>query len=197
MRYLFGFVCICALSTVPLVGCESKSCIDVGCPDDGNECTHEYCECLGVWCTPECVSYPADNGTDCTFDGAAGVCVSGVCGENICEGVVCEDGNACTDDACDYVDATCDFTPTSCFDGNDCTEDRCDPPDGCNFPPVEDGTICSAAFEALGMCEAGACVGPCDPESEEVLQCLIEDFPADLFCCPGWEYCTVGGCRPP
>ena len=58
-------------------------------------------------------------------------------------------------------------------------------------------TLEPVGVEALGMCEAGVCLGPCDPESEEVLQCPIEGFEADLFCCPGWEYCTVDGCLPP
>ena len=162
MRCLFRLLCVCALGVVP-VGCEifpdcdSDPCEGVVCPDDGNECTYESCSSDGWFCHAECVSYPADNGTDCTFDGAAGVCVSGVCGENICEGVVCEDGNACTDDECDYVDGTCYFPPVVCDDRNECTDDTCNPVDGCNFAPVEDGAFC---FE--GTCKAGACVVPTD-----------------------------------
>ena len=194
MRYLVGFLCVCTLGVMPLVGCDDflqpQSCDGVVCEDDGNECTSESCICDGLFCIPECVSSPVANGTDCTFNSIAGVCVSGVCGENLCEGVVCDDDDVCTDDTCDYVDATCDFTPTSCDDGNGCTEDRCDPPDGCNFPPVEDGALClvDPSFSSEGTCEAGTCVAPCDPASEEILQCPRQ-FLEHLFCCPGSEYC--------
>jgi hypothetical protein len=173
MRYLFGFLCVCVLGVMPLVGC-----------DDGNECTFESCGCVGIWCTPECVSRPVVNGTDCTFDGVAGVCVSGECGENLCEGVVCEDDDVCTDDTCDYVDATCEFPPTLCEDENGCTQNQCDPQDGCNFPPVADGAPCLVG----GTCVAGICVPPCDPASEEILQCPWQ-YLEDQFCCPGNEYC--------
>jgi hypothetical protein len=164
MRYLFRFLCVCALGVVPVVGCfgfdlSSESCAGVVCPDDGNECTDEYCRCDGWWCTAERVSAPVVNGTDCTFDGRAGVCVTGVCGEDLCEDVVCDDGDGCTDDHCAYVDGSCYVTPTVCDDQNECTEDGCDPPDGCTFTPVEDGRNCHADLSSpIGMCEAGACV---------------------------------------
>jgi hypothetical protein len=202
MRYPIGFLCICALGATPLVGCfddflESESCDGVVCPDDGNECTVEYCVCTGWWCNAECLSTPVVNGTDCTFDGLSGVCASGVCGENLCEGVVCdEDDDACTDEECDYVDGTCHFSPVVCDDRDECTDDTCNPVDGCIFTPDEDkeGTICESEdlieVGAVGMCEAGACLGPCDPASEQILQCPIEGFEDFFSCCPGWEYCT-------
>jgi len=165
MRHLFGVTCLCALGLVPAVGClqgpwfESGSCQGVVCPSDGNECTHEYCRCDGWWCSPTCVSAPVDNGTDCTYDGLSGVCVSGECGENLCEGVACDDADACTDDMCDYVDGTCDFTPVDCDDRNECTDDTCKPADGCKFTPVEDGEFCYEHFHPeIGVCKAGACV---------------------------------------
>ncbi len=191
MRYVFAFLCVCALGVMPLGGCSGLDiqgdydpCEGVVCPDDGNECTKDVCVSLG-----HC-GWPVLNGTECTFDGVAGVCAAGECGENRCEGVVCDDGDSCTDDHCDYVDGTCEFTPVFCDDGDACTEDiACDPADGCDFTtPAEDGTICTTEEEALGMCEAGACLGPCDPESEEVLQCPIEGF-EDLVCGPGCEFC--------
>lgn len=194
MRYVSGFLCICALGVMPLGGCgpilESGSCDGVVCPDDGNECTSEFCRCDGWWCTAECVSAPVVNGTDCTFDGVAGVCVDGVCGENRCEDVVCDDDDACTDDECDYVDGTCSFPPATCDDHNDCTEDTCSPADGCMFTqdPDRDGTICEGGPGGVGMCEAGACVG-CDPASEEELPCPIELF-ENFLCCPGAALCS-------
>jgi len=195
MRYLLGFLCVCALGVVPLVGCDlswdnSDPCEGVVCPDDGNECTNEFCSCVGLFCTATCKSRPAADGTDCTFGGLSGVCVSGVCGDNLCEGVVCDDDDACTDDVCDYVDGTCDFAPVVCDDYDDCTEDTCDPVDGmCNFTTAEDGTPCIGDLPLpLGMCEAGTCVAPCDPASEEELQCPVKGFEFQ-FCCVGVEFC--------
>jgi len=194
MRALFGVTCLCALGLVPAVGCgplfESESCQGVVCPSDGNECTYEYCRCDGWWCNAECVSAPVDNGTDCTFDGLAGVCVAGVCGENLCEDVVCEDADSCTDDACDYVDGICDFTPVVCDDNDMCTEDTCDPEDGCKFTAAEDGTECfnDLGSPPFGVCEAGVCVAPCDPTSEQLLRCPIGPL-EHLFCCPGSDTC--------
>lgn len=161
MRNVLGFLCVCALGVVPLVGCDlswdnSDPCEGVVCPDDGNECTNEFCSCVGLLCRATCESRPAADGTDCTFDGSSGVCVSGVCGENLCEDVVCEDEDACTDDTCDYVDGMCDFTPAVCDDRNECTEDTCNPPDGCNYTPVEGLTYCLGA--PAEICKAGACV---------------------------------------
>lgn len=166
MRYLVGFLCVCGLGVVPVAGCfgplfESGSCAGVVCPDDGNVCTDEHCRCDGWWCTPTCVSGPAVNGTECTFDGRDGVCVEGVCGENLCEGVTCDDDDLCTDDTCDYVDGTCDFYPVVCDDHNECTEDTCNPADGCSHKPVEGLTYCDN-FGSLGsppeICQNGACV---------------------------------------
>ena len=96
-----------------------------------------------------------------------------------------------------------------CIDGNPCTSDECHHHTGeCANPPSPGwGTPC--VFEegilvrddprwpaeivvGTGICEAGACVGPCDSASEEELPCPIEGF-EDLFCCPGMEAC-VGQC---
>jgi hypothetical protein len=209
MRYVLGFLCVCTLGVMPLGGCDIGSgdvcfpgpcpdplCVGVVCPPDENECTIEYCS-GGICRSGPVLNMPA---TACDFDGLSGICIDGVCGENLCEDVVCDDGNLCTEGTCDYVDGTCEFTPVFCDDGDGCTVGTCNPVDGCDFTtPAEDGTICMAlepaGVEALGMCEAGACLGPCDSESEEVLQCPIEGLEADFFCCPGSEYCTVGDCH--
>jgi hypothetical protein len=197
MRHPLAFLCVCAVGVMPLVGCDDflqpESCDGVVC-DDGNECTMEFCRCDGLFCTAECVTNPVVNGTDCTFDGVAGVCVAGVCGENLCLDVVCEDDDPCTDDICDYVDGTCDFPPTVCDDGDDCTEDTCDPVDGCTFTPDEDkeGTNCAGPGFAEGTCEAGVCVPWCDPASEEEYECPVYE---GLVCCPGWKDC-LDSCPP-
>jgi hypothetical protein len=202
MRYMLRLLCVCALGVMPLVGCfgdfleESDPCEGVVCPEDGDECTVEFCVCFETGCNAKCVSGPAVNGTDCTFDGIAGVCVSGMCGENLCEGVLCDDADACTDDTCDYLDGTCSFPPVMCDDYDSCTEDTCNPADGCNFTPIEgrDGTQCSR-LEGAGMCEDGVCVAACDPSSEREVPCPTKGH-EDWFCCPGSPNCVTHHCNP-
>ena len=78
MRYVFGFLCVCALGVMPLVGCSETTgamlCEGVTCEDDGNECTGD-----GV-CDPadgECDYAPVVDGTACGDD--AGSCQDGTC----------------------------------------------------------------------------------------------------------------------
>jgi hypothetical protein len=129
MRYLFGFLCVCALGVMPLVGCSETAgnggtilCEDDFDCDDENECTKELCDLADGMCaySNESKSTPCDGDGVC--DGA-GTCVE------------------CNDDE-------------QCNDFNDCTSDTCDSANGtCNDPtPVADGTECAG-----GTCEAGAC----------------------------------------
>jgi hypothetical protein len=62
MRYLFGFLCVCALGVVPLVGC-SETAGDGG---SGDDYTPEEIEAIcRAWCGTE-----APNGPDCNDPGA-------------------------------------------------------------------------------------------------------------------------------
>ena len=164
--------------------CGENLCEGVDCNDE--PCSSGSCDYADGLCdyTPRFA-----NGTPCTYDGLEGVCAGGICGENLCEDVDCDDGDACTEDTCDYVDGTCDFTPVVCDDDEECTEDTCDPTDGCIFTAVEDGTSCGGTY---GVCEAGACVDPCDLTSDEEYPCPITGS-EDLLCCPGYQYCR-GSC---
>jgi hypothetical protein len=100
----------------------------------------------------------------------------------------------CTTDDCHPHYGGCINNPANCRDWDDCTENNCNPLDGvCDFTtPAEDGTSCIGDFDGLariGMCRAGVCVPPCDPESEEILQCPRKRG-EDQFCCPGCELCN-------
>lgn len=160
MRYLFGFLCVCALGVVPLVGCFDvlegleSPCEGVDC-DDHNVCTRDWCTWgLGVTCHHA----PVDDGRDCNLDGTTGTCLDGLCGaEHLCDGVLCDDDNLCTDDECGW-DGRCVFAPAvSCSDGNPCTEDECDPADGtCYYVDKPNGTYCSW-WLTPGTCEDGRC----------------------------------------
>jgi len=189
------------LGTLRLVACGAESCVESEDCDDGNPCTRDWCpEPISDWDFSICGaddeqtcqhSWSAD-GTPC---GSDKVCVDRVCGENLCEGVLCEgDGNDCTEDVCNFVTGTCDFPPVVCDDDNPCTKDACNPAAGCTFTPVDDGTWCIARGGELwlmGVCEARACVGPCEPwvsGKTYPYPCPIEDY-EDLVCCSGREYC--------
>ncbi|MBW2381420.1 MAG: hypothetical protein JRG70_18065, partial [Deltaproteobacteria bacterium] len=76
MRYLFGFLCVCALGVVPLVGCSETQteCESAEDCSDGSQCTEDACDSASRTCS----NTPVDDGTDCTFNSIAGVCVSGV-----------------------------------------------------------------------------------------------------------------------
>jgi len=137
MRYIFRFLCACALGVVPVVGCSEAS-------------------------------------------------------PNLCEGVDCDDDNECTYDLCDPATGTCDnfgyCDCLDCTDDNPCTDDVCDFSTGmCSNPLMDDGTPCRYG---AGACQAGVCVAPCDPASEDILQCPLEPL-EHLFCCPGREDCDV------
>ena len=178
-----------ALGALRMVGCGDEG--PCGSCDDGNPCTMDTCVSGGeVLCevAHRCEHLPVTDGTPC---GSGEICVEGVCGENLCEGVVCDDGIECTGDTCDYVDGECVFT-NLCDDNDSCTQNTCDPADGmCDFTTrTEDGTPCSED-ERFGICEAGACVGPCNPASDEASLCPIEG-PDEFVCCPGREYCSYG-----
>ncbi len=197
-------------------GCDvyENKCEGVYCTPDGNECTRDCNPSTGA-----CDYKPREDGWECNFEGGAGVCIDGVCEEDPCGSVVCDDDNQCTDDLCDWRDGSCSYPPrrdgASCdFDGvpgvcvdaacqdnacndvvcddqNECTYDDCDPVTGCITDPLEDGIPCN---DGGGACLNGVCkLHPCDPVSEEVLQCPMPGF-EQWFCCPGSHLCQQS-CR--
>lgn len=101
------------------------------------------------------------------------------------EEAACDDGNDCTDDACDSVAGTCVFVadnsnactdsnactavdacvagvcvsspPTGCDDGNECTDDTCDPATGCAHTP-NSGACDDGNLCTLNGCGMGECL---------------------------------------
>ncbi|HRE89863.1 MAG TPA: hypothetical protein PK095_12065, partial [Myxococcota bacterium] len=102
---------------------------------------------------------------------------------------VCDDGNPCTQDACEPIRG-CVFTPTrqglSCDDGNTCTTDdvceegHCAGVAGNEGGACEDGEFCTADT----TCEAGVCGG-----GVEVSGGCDDGDP-----CTTGEVCDEGGC---
>ena len=128
--------------------------------DDAKVCTVDSCTAA----TGECAAKPAVDGQLCDAD--SNVCtVKDGCAAGVCKAgalKVCEDGNACTDAACDSTKgcqfkqnaAPCDDANSctvaeacaggtckngsarSCDDGSACTEDSCAPSKGCVHTPI-------------------------------------------------------------
>ncbi|MBI3834345.1 MAG: hypothetical protein HY287_08460 [Planctomycetes bacterium] len=147
--------------------------------NDGNICTDDSCNpasgCVHVNNVAPCDDHDAcTTGDTC----AGGVCVGGPPPN-------CDDGNVCTDDACDHgtgcthtnnTSACDDFNACTtgdtcadgscmggasldCNDGNPCTDDSCNPATGCvyvnNFEPCDDGNACTSS----DTCSGGDCSG--------------------------------------
>ena len=140
--------------------------------------------------------------------GASGI--GGAGGSMLCAGVDCDDSNECTEDACNPLDGTCDYTnltdgtscdfgglpgvcmsgvcedamlcaSVDCDDSNQCTQDVCEPLNGeCGHTNVIDDTACD--FGSLpGLCVGGVC--------EDAMLCASVD-------CEDGNECTEDTCDP-
>ncbi len=189
---------------------------DANC-NDGNPCTDDTCDpvagCLHGNNTQTCT-----DGNVCT---AGDVCHSGVCLPGTA--LDCDDGNPCTDDACDNdlgctsmanqlpcndgnacttgdvcQGGQCTFTGAlACNDGNPCTDDSCDPATGClfaaNTAPCEDGSVCTMGDH----CDDGACLSgwalPCNDNNA----CTDDSCNSDSGCVnvPNADPCAAAHCQ--
>jgi cysteine-rich repeat protein len=186
--------------------CVEGNCIglgDLSC-DDGNPCTEDACLPDGGCAHTNVVGLCSD-GDACTANDTCvdGGCVSGApiscddgnpCTDEACEGgdclftanaSECDDGNACTTgDSC--ADGACKAAGAlGCDDGNTCTNDGCDPSTGCTHTPHElpcsDGDLCTINDQ----CNEGVCLGG------GILAC------DDSVFCNGAEACDPNtGCKP-
>jgi len=126
--------------------CESGECVHdpVVCPDDGEECTAEFCDPL-----TGCSSSNVDDGTVC--DSGGGSCQTGVCVAFACvEPGDCDDGNACTVNSC--VDNSC--VSSNADDGTSCDVSGGTCQSGVCVPPV--GIEYQQDFESLDAMDSGA-----------------------------------------
>ncbi len=204
--------------------------------DDGNACTTD--RCVGG----ACLNLETPAGSACSLpDGSDGVCD----GAGNCTGCTddaqCDDGNPCTDDACnasgacehtdtaaggscalaDGSDGMCDGAgacvqctdDTHCDDGNPCTDDACNASGACEHTDTAAGGSCALASSASGYCDgAGVCAqctddthcddgNPCTMNRCVAGTCLTIEKPANQSCtladgssgyCDGAGSCT--GC---
>jgi hypothetical protein len=188
MRYLFGFLCVCALGVVPLVACWTPNdpninpCRGVVC-DDGNECTIDSCS--------------RDDGT-CNYEAAfdATACSGGFCRNGVCDIRV----DQCTADDLAAIEAG-DEPDTDaiadCMEGDYGYDSPC-------FDPIIDcvqdsGTAlsdeCSSCFAFQACCTRKYCglgesgLGPCDaaPQPGDACDRCIQEV-----CQPQVDVC-IGG----
>ncbi len=160
---------------------DAGSCMaDADC-DDGNECTQNRCV------AGACLNLEQPAGASCTLaDGSSGYCD----GAGACAGCTidsqCDDGNPCTDDACNVgscmhadtaAGGSCTLADGSsgycdgagacvgctddahCDDGNPCTDDACDTASGtCTHTNSSAASGCLLSSGASGYCDgAGLC----------------------------------------
>ncbi len=182
---------------------------DASC-DDGNPCTTDACDTASGACTHEQVDCSANN-TEClsfSCNAATGQCVPS---ESVYG--VCDDGNPCTDDACDTASGECVHIAVACDDGdacngaetchpttgacvtsgpldcaddmNPCTDQYCDPVQGC--VTVNNTAPCDDGSECTtgDVCSAGVCTGG------PTLDCPDDGNPCTSQACNPTEGCVV------
>ena len=155
---------VCTLDNCsPDLGC-THSPWDGNC-NDQNPCT-EVDTCVGGVCVGQKVVQCNDQ-NPCTLD----VCnpASGEC-DHVPAFGFCTDNDECTiNDWCDNGECQAGL-PLNCNDGNLCTDDACDSDDGCvyqfNNKPCDDQNLCTVGDQCgMGLCQAGPNQLNCDDEN--------------------------------
>ena len=127
------------------------------CTDEGNVCTDDQCDGLGV-CAHPANTAACDDGLYCN---GADTCSGGVCNH---AGDPCLGGPECAN-VCDNTSDSCNVTAgVACTDdGNVCTDDQCDGSGACGHPAntasCDDGLYCNGA----DTCSGGVCNHAGDP----------------------------------
>jgi hypothetical protein len=151
-----------------------------GCTGDGDcgEMVHDACHLPACGATGVCELQQAEDGTPCGTGGGdqcqAGECVPPVA--DPCAGKDCDDGNPCTDDACD-------------------------PQTGCthqdNTKPCDDGDGCTVGDQ----CAGGACHPGAAKDCSDADECTVDSCGTDGQCvhqqkdCDDHDPCTVDSCQ--
>jgi hypothetical protein len=134
-----------------------RGCIHTDICDDHDVCTIDVpIRNAGISCTCQHLLRSCNDGNACTVDSCDRV--TG-CFNTPLTGTLCDDGNPCTvGEVCS--NGVCgQGAPLTCNDGNICTNDACDPALGCQHTPnssaCDDGSACTTG----DTCQQGACVG--------------------------------------
>jgi hypothetical protein len=175
-------------------------CVTTRC--DGARCVREpRCGPAQSCCAGECVALGCTDGNDCTSDS----CGSRGCVHAPRVGAACSDGDACTQgDVCD-ASGSCRGAPRACDDGNPCTDDACDPRSGCtsapNAAPCDDLDPCTVG----DVCRGGTCQPgtPCNDgvdctvDSCRARMCVFTPDNARCTAAPGGVCDARTGCQYP
>lgn len=182
------------------------------CADDGNACTDEVCD-PGTGCSSVPNALPCEGVYACTLGDA---CADGACVAGSTPVICADDGNACTDEACEESAGGCTSVPNAapcedgdactlgdacsggaCIpgavadctpDGNACTDDACQVGSGCSYPALGDGADCGngSVCDGAETCAGGACV------AGTPLSCSPDGSPCTSDVCD-----AALGCNPP
>jgi len=141
------------------------------CTNDDNECTDNVCDGAG-----DCMDVPNDDACDdgmfCNGDDS---CMDGTC--SVHTGDPCADDELCLEDD-DFCGCTTDL---QCDDGDACTDDACDA-GHC----LHDATECDDAVFCNGVesCDsATGCVAGSPPDCSDSNECTIDDCDGELDRC--------------
>ncbi len=162
---------------------------------DNNPCTADSCTTNNGLCSHVPAPGPCDDGDACT---TGDICIGGGCQGG--DAKVCNDGNPCTDDACDAQSGGCVATPNTnpCDDGDICTTGDACSDGGCkgganqceckttaDCAGQEDGDLCNGTL----ICQANKCV--LDPNS--VVDCSAVPTPPckSALCMPKTGQCVL------
>ncbi len=136
--------------------------------DDGDLCTWNG-KCAGKKCNSEVLK--CDDQNPCTAD----VCdPKKGCGYPFKDGLACDDGSACSQkDLC--AQGKCiGNSPLNCNDGNPCTDDACDLAKGCthtdNSALCVDGDACTVE----DTCKSGSCKSGAAPNCDDGNACTLD-----------------------
>ncbi len=170
--------------------------------DDGNPCTIDGCDALGVECvhtaTAEgpCAACPPEQGRVCSAGAVHWADGCGVVGALI---EACDDGDPCTTDACDPLGAVCTHAAAS---GAGCPE--CGGPAGlaCVGGSLAEKDECGHAIRVLTNCRDGlpctvddcnAAIGACESQPALTPECATCP-PKQSETCSGGHVLSVDGC---
>jgi hypothetical protein len=214
-----GISCKSGACDEELKECSGQAFADNSACDDGNPCTQSD-KCAAGACGG--TAYSCDDADPCTADicNGDGTCDRGFtpasCDDGAscthsdrcqpgggCAGVsyVCDDGNPCTDDACNG-DGTCSrvFNTSSCDDGNACTiVDVCEHGVCRGTTPLT--CTASGPCHDVGLCDptTGICANPTQPDDtacDDGKFCTINDLCTAGICNGSARTCTQGvSCR--
>ena len=148
--------------------------------NDGNPCTDDFCD-PETGCLHENNVQPCQDGNACTV---GDLCADGVCAAGATKS--CDDGNPCTDDACDQATG-CAYVANDalCDDNNECTTD-----DHCaNSKCAGTGSL---ECDDANPCTKDVCLpaGGCDHVNLDGAPCQDGDG------CTNGDFCQQGGCLP-